>query len=58
MSAVKNVLVDALRTLSTTTKHLWKSIDWDVVQILVLVGMVPAMLIIGALFPSLLANYR
>lgn len=58
MSAVKNVLVDALRTLSTTTKHLWKSIDWDVVQILVLVGMVPAMLIIGAFFPSFLANYR
>ena len=58
MSAVKNVLVDALRTLSTTTKHLWKKIDWDVVQILVLVGMVPTMLIIGALFPSFLANYR
>ena len=33
-------------------------IDWDMIQILVLTGMLPAMLIVGALFPSLLANYR
>ena len=33
-------------------------IDWELVQIVVLVGMLPAMLIVGALFPSLLANYR
>jgi len=33
-------------------------IDWEVVQIMVLVGMLPAMLVVGALFPSLLANYR
>jgi len=33
-------------------------IDWEVVQIMVLVGMLPAMIVVGALFPSLLANYR
>ena len=33
-------------------------IDWELIQIVVLVGMLPAMLIVGALFPSLLANYR
>lgn len=39
-------------------KYLWKQIDWEVVQILVLVGMVPTMIIVGALFPSFLATYR
>jgi len=33
-------------------------IDWELVQIMVLVGMLPAMIVVGALFPSLLANYR
>lgn len=39
-------------------KYLWKRIDWEVVQIVALVGTVPVMLLIGALFPSFLANYR
>ncbi|MEY3586888.1 MAG: hypothetical protein RL696_515 [Actinomycetota bacterium] len=34
-----------------------KKIDWELVQSIVLVGMLPAMLIIGALFPSLFATY-
>ena len=33
-------------------------IDWELIQIVVLVGMLPAMLIVGALFPHMLANYR
>jgi hypothetical protein len=32
-------------------------INWDIIQAIVLVGMLPAMLIIGALFPSLFATY-
>jgi len=35
-----------------------QKLDWDLIQVVVLVGMMPAMLIVGALFPSLLANYR
>lgn len=38
-------------------KYLWKQIDWELVQILVLVGMLPTMLIIGALFPAFLTPY-
>lgn len=34
-----------------------KNIDWDVVQALVIVGMLPVMLIIGAVFPSFFATY-
>jgi hypothetical protein len=34
-----------------------KKIDWDVVQAVLLVGTLPAMLIFGAIFPSLFANY-
>jgi hypothetical protein len=34
-----------------------KKIDWDVVQAIVLVGMLPAMLIVGALFPSFFTKY-
>ena len=33
-------------------------IDWELIQIVVLVGMLPAMLVVGALFPQMLANYR
>ena len=47
-----------MRTLNGLIKHYWKKIDWTVVQILILVGMVPTMIIVGALFPSFLANYR
>lgn len=35
-----------------------KKIDWDLVQILALTLTIPVMLIIGALLPSLFANYR
>jgi hypothetical protein len=34
-----------------------KKINWDIVQAIVLVGMLPAMLIVGALFPALFAKY-
>jgi hypothetical protein len=34
-----------------------KRIDWDVVQCIVIVGTLPAMLVIGAFFPSLFATY-
>jgi hypothetical protein len=35
-----------------------KKIDWELIQIIVLVGMLPAMIVVGAIFPSLFANYR
>ena len=35
-----------------------KKIDWDLIQIIVLVGTVPGMIFLGAIFPSLFANYR
>ncbi len=34
-----------------------KNIDWDVVQAILLVGMMPAMIVFGAIFPSLFASY-
>lgn len=46
-----------MQMLTGMIKHYWKKIDWELVQILVLVGMLPTMLIVGALFPSLLAHY-
>lgn len=39
-------------------ERLRKKIDWDLIQILALTLTVPLMLIIGAAFPSFLANYR
>lgn len=57
MSLKKRGQVESMRTLTGTIKHYWKKIDWELVQILALVGMLPTMLIIGALFPSFLANY-
>jgi hypothetical protein len=40
-------------------KYLWKKIDWTVVQVVILVGMLPVMLVIGALFYQLFsAKYR
>ncbi len=38
-------------------KYYWKKIDWNVVAVVMLVGMVPAMLIIGALFFPLFTSY-
>ncbi len=35
-----------------------KKIDWELIQIVVLVGMLPGMIAFGAIFPSLFANYR
>ncbi len=40
-----------------TIKYYWKRIDWNVVTVVMLVGMVPAMLIIGALFFPLFTSY-
>jgi len=37
---------------------MFKKIDWDLVQIVFLVGTVPVMILIGALVPSFFANYR
>ncbi len=34
-----------------------KKINWDIVQAIVLVGMLPAMLIVGAIFPAFFAKY-
>ena len=42
----------------TKGDRLRKKIDWDLIQILALTLTVPVMLIIGAMFPSFLANYR
>lgn len=57
MSKLKSALVASTQMLTGTTKDLWRRIDWDVVQIIVLVGMVPAMILIGALFPAFLTPY-
>jgi hypothetical protein len=39
-------------------KHFLKQIDWNVVQVIILVGLVPAMILIGALFfPLFTPNY-
>ena len=35
-----------------------KKIDWQLIEIIVLVGMMPGMIAFGAIFPSLFANYR
>lgn len=44
--------------MKNTIKYLWKQIDWNVVQVIVLVGMVPAMILFGALFyPLFTPNY-
>lgn len=45
--------------IAATIKYYWKRIDWSVIQVIVLVGMLPAMLIFGALFfPLFSAKYR
>ena len=36
---------------------MFKKIDWDLVQVIVLVATMPVMLIIGALLPSFFADY-
>jgi hypothetical protein len=38
-------------------KYYWKRIDWTVVQVVALIGLVPAMLIIGAIFFPVLTSY-
>lgn len=38
-------------------KIVLKKIDWDLIQVIVLVSTLPVMLIIGALLPSFFANY-
>lgn len=50
MSKPRKGQVVSMRTLAGLIKHYWKKIDWDVVQILLLVGMVPLMIIIGGIF--------
>jgi hypothetical protein len=58
MKLIRNAVEGSQQMLIGRIKYLWKRIDWEVVQIVALVGTVPVMLLIGALFPSLLANYR
>ena len=57
MSATRKGRAESMRTLTGMIKHYWNKIDWTVVQILVLVGMVPTMILIGALFPAFLTPY-
>ncbi len=35
-----------------------KKIDYDLIQSIILVGMLPGMIAFGAIFPSLFATYR
>jgi hypothetical protein len=34
-----------------------KRIDWDLIQIIFIVGTIPAMLLVGAFFPTLFRTY-
>ena len=38
-------------------KYYWKRIDWGIVQVVFIVGTVPAMLIIGAIFFPFFTSY-
>lgn len=40
-----------------TIKYLWKQIDWDVVQVIFIVGLIPSWLIIGAIFFPIFTSY-
>ena len=44
--------------MDSKENEMFKKIDWDLVQIIFLVGTVPTMILIGALVPSFFANYR
>jgi hypothetical protein len=46
-----------LKDLGRAIKYLWRRIDWNVVQVIVLVGLVPAWLIIGAIFFPIFTSY-
>lgn len=48
---------NAYLTLKNIFKYYRKQIDWNVVQVIALVGLVPAMLIIGAIFFPFLTSY-
>jgi hypothetical protein len=50
-------MTNAYLTLKNILKYYKKQIDWNVVQVIALVGLVPAMLIIGAIFFPLLTSY-
>lgn len=50
MSKLKSDLVASMQMLKSSAKYYWKKIDWDVVQILLLVGTIPLMIIIGGIF--------
>jgi hypothetical protein len=34
-----------------------KRIDWDLIQIILIVGTIPAMLLVGAFFPTFFRSY-
>lgn len=38
-------------------KYYWNRIDWDIVKVAFIVGTVPAMLIIGAIFFPFFTSY-
>jgi len=50
-------MTNAYLTLKNIFKYYKKQIDWNVVQVIALVGLVPAMLIIGAIFFPFLTSY-
>lgn len=41
----------------SVVKYYWKRVDWDIVKVAFIVGTVPAMLIIGAIFFPLFTSY-
>lgn len=46
-----------IQIMKNIVKHLWKQIDWNVVLVIVLVGLVPSWLVIGAIFFPMLTSY-
>ena len=50
-------MINAYLTLKNIIKYYKKQIDWNVIQVIALVGLVPAMLIIGAIFFPFFTSY-
>jgi hypothetical protein len=50
-------MINRYLTLKNILKYYKQQIDWNIVQVIVLIGMVPAMLVIGAIFFPFLTSY-
>jgi hypothetical protein len=50
-------MINRYLTLKNILNYYKKQIDWNVVQVIALVGLVPAMLIIGAIFFPFFTSY-